>query len=110
MNLGRVHVWERNPDAPLGGRAVCRIVPLPNLDADGARLSGGYVRVRNAAWLNEPRAGGEGVVPTPLGNARPNDAGDFLFEHGRGGPRVDSTHCAAPSTDDATSRRRASAR
>jgi len=89
VNLGRVHVWERDPEAPLGGRVSCRVVPLQNLDAGGGRLSGKWVRVRNAGWLNEPRPDGEGVEPTPLEDARPNEAGDFLFDHGRGGPRVD---------------------
>lgn len=89
MNLGRVHAWERDLDAPLGGRVVCRVVVLPNLDPDHARLSGRHVQVRNAGWLNEPRPGGDGVEPTPLLDARPDGSGDFLFEHGRGGPRVD---------------------
>src|SRR6267378_2838667 len=89
MNRGRVHVWERDSDSPLGGRVVCRIVPLSHLDAGGAHLSGKHARVRNAGWLNLPRADGEGVEPTPLGDVRADESGDFLFEHGRGGPRVD---------------------
>src|SRR6267378_2373723 len=89
MNRGRVHIWVRDRGEPLGGRVVTSIVPLERLDADGVQLSGRYVRVHNAGWLNEPRPDGGGVVPTPLGNARPDEHGDFLFEHGRGGPRVD---------------------
>src|SRR6266850_1012229 len=88
MNLGRVHVWVRDRDAPLGGRVASLEMPLQRLDA-GGRLSGRYVRVRNAGWLNQPNADGHGVTPTPLGDARPDVNGDFLFAHGRGGPRVD---------------------
>ncbi len=89
MNLGRVHVWQRDRELPLGGRVVTRVVPLRNLDPDRGALSGKYVRVRNAGWLNEPRSDGAGVEPAPLGDARPDGRGDFLFEPSRGGPRVD---------------------
>src|SRR5262249_5623445 len=53
------------------------------------RLSGRYVRVHNAGWINTPSPQNTGVVATPLGDARPDAAGDFVFEHGRGGTRVD---------------------
>ena len=88
MNLGRVHVWVHDPEAPLGGRVETRVEPLAHLDGDG-RLAGKFVRVRNAGWVNEPLADGPGHEPRPLGDAVADANGDFLFEHGRGGPRVD---------------------
>lgn len=88
MSVGRVHTWARDRNAPLGGHVVTRVAPLQHLDASGG-LSGRYVRVRNAGWLNGPPACGSGVVPTPLGDARGDAYGDFLFDHGRGGPRLD---------------------
>ena len=88
MPSGRVHTWMRDRAAPLGGRIVTRIVPLPHLDGSGG-LSGRYVRVHNAGWLNEPHASGSGSIPVPLGDARADANGDFLFDPARGGPRVD---------------------
>ncbi len=86
MSLGRVHLWQPDVSSPLGGRILLERVPLPNLDAiEPVRLSGHYVRVRNASVL-------DGL---PLGDARPDPDGDFLFDPARGGRRVDRT----PSPD-----------
>src|SRR5262249_4696319 len=89
MNLRRGHVLVRDPGVPLGGKVVTPVLPLERLDEGAGRLSGQFVRVHNAAWLNEPGRDGEAVEPAPVGDARPDDHGDFLFDHGRGGPRVD---------------------
>jgi poly-gamma-glutamate capsule biosynthesis protein CapA/YwtB (metallophosphatase superfamily) len=90
MNLGRVYIWLRDPSHPLHGRVNKEVVPLQNLEPDAASndgLCGRYVRVRNAGWVNEGANGS--VRPVPLGNARADANGDFLYEPGRGGTRVD---------------------
>src|SRR5262245_39738512 len=89
MSRGRVYVWEPSP--PAGGRLATEILPLERLDAEGPgrnRLWGRFVRVRNAAVLNEPGEAGE-VRAVPLGDAPPDERGDFLFEPRRGGCRLD---------------------
>ena|GEM_PF-496549 len=92
MNCGHVYVWLPDPSNPLGGRVIRDHVPLLYLDTDGegkGRLWGRYVRVRNAGTLSEPDATSGGIRPVPIGNAQPNSDGDFLFEPGRGGGRID---------------------
>jgi hypothetical protein len=97
MNQGRVYLWQPDRRLPLGGRAAVAIVPLPNLDAavagvsgagGVARLRGGNVIVRNAGAVNVP-VGDGGLIATALGDAAPDAGGDFLFEPGRGGGRID---------------------
>ena len=94
MNRGRVHLWTPEASSPLGGRVRTGIVPLPRLDLEGpgqGRLWGRHVRVRNAGVLNLP-CDGNGSV----GDARPNEEGDFLFDPEDGGPRVDRTRVPDP--------------
>ena len=88
MNRGRVYVWLPDSAHPLGGRVTKEVVPLSNLDLEGAgqgRLWGRYLRVRNAGWVNEADPLTGQIRPTPLGDAQPDAKGDFLFEPGRGG-------------------------
>src|SRR5215831_9015406 len=92
MNCGRVYHWNRDPNHPLHGRVTKEIVPLSNLDTEGegkGRLWGRHVRVRNAGWVNaaDPLTGK--IRPVALGDAQPDSQGDFLYEPGRGGSRVD---------------------
>ena len=97
--LGRVYVWTPDPDRSLGGYVTASIVPLPNLQpssGEGAqRLRGRYVRVRNGGAVNEPDASG-GVRAVPIGDAQPDAEGNFIFEHFRGGGRMDLAVLAAP--------------
>src|SRR5262249_13447004 len=82
---GRVHLW-------VSDRVVTRVVPLERLDEGGpgpARLWGRFVRVRNASIVNEPGARPGEFVPVAIGDARPDERGDFLFEPQRGGARID---------------------
>jgi hypothetical protein len=51
------------------------------------------VRVRNGGEINEPAAEG-GTRIIPIGDAMPNAEGDFLFEPGRGGGRIDKVNGA----------------
>ncbi len=73
------------------------IVPLFRLDSEGeGRLWGRHVRVRNAGVVNEPGEPGEPARPVPVGDARPDAEGHFLFEPGRGGGRIDKVAVAEP--------------
>lgn len=96
---GRVYTWIRDPANPLGGRITLSDVPLPHLDeAQGGKphLSGQYVRVRNAGAVNEPGLTNGNVRAVPIGDAQPNSDGNFVFEPGRGGGRMDKVLLAAP--------------
>lgn len=96
MSYGRVYLGVPDAVHPLGYRVTAAVVPLQHLDpaTDGQpRLSGRYARVHNGGWINVPSSTTEASHPTPtaepLGDAQPNAAGDFLFEPGRGGGRLD---------------------
>ena len=98
MNCGRVYGWFPDPAHPLNGRVSKEVVPLSNLDTEGegkGRLWGRYVRVRNAGWVNEADPLTGKIRPAPLGDAEPDANGDFLFEPGRGGGRIDKVALAA---------------
>ncbi len=89
---GRVHVWTADPNSKLGGRISTELVALARLDADGEgrnRLWGRFVRVRNAAVVNQIDAASGTVHPVALGDARADEHGDFDFDPSRGGARVD---------------------
>ncbi len=104
MNQGRVYLWTNPAAHPLGGSVRMASVPLPRLEADGRetpRLVGRFVRVRNAGVVHQPEPGGTGPRAVPIGDAQPNQAGDFLFEPQDGGERVDQGECL-----DATVRQR----
>lgn len=99
MSLGRVYCWVPDADHPLHGRVAKEIVSLARLDTDGegqGYLRGRHVRVRNAGMVNEPDRVSGGVRPVRLGDASPDSAGDFFFEPGRGGGRIDKVTLAEP--------------
>jgi hypothetical protein len=92
MNRGHVYDWVPDPALPSHGRIRIETVALEQLvdAAEGqGRLWGKFVRVRNASWVKEQDARTGKIRPVPLGDAQPDVNGDFLFDHGRGGPRVD---------------------
>ena len=91
MTLGRVYVWTSDTTDPVGGRLLCETAQLMRLDEDGpgARLSGRYVRVRNASTRPASLCGGEWPEAIVMGDAAPDPDGNFFFEPSRGGARVD---------------------
>jgi Fungalysin metallopeptidase (M36) len=99
MSRGLVYLWSAEPARGLYGRLTASVVPLSHLD-DGTkasgRLSGRFVCVRNAGAVYEPGPLAKDERATPLGDARPNAAGNFLFEPGRGGGRIDKAKLAKP--------------
>lgn len=82
---GRVYAWTPDPAASCSGSLRADVVPLLRLDAGAARLHGRHVRVRNAGSVVDPASGERRL----LGDALPDAHGDFLFEPGRGGGRMD---------------------
>lgn len=96
---GQVYIWTPAPTSLLGGRVSKAVVPLFRLDTDGegkGRLWSRYVRVRNGGAVNELDPVTENVRAVPIGDARPNADGDFLFEPGRGGGRIDKVVLSEP--------------
>lgn len=99
MPLGRVYLWTRDPDRPLGGSIAAGLAPLVRLeegDPDGGWLQGRYVHVKNAGWVNAPDPLAKLPRAVPIGNGRPDEHGDFVFEQGRGGGRMDKVELADP--------------
>jgi hypothetical protein len=97
---GRVYVWTPDPTSALYGRVTETVVPLLRLDTDGegnGRLWSRHVRVRNGGAVHEP----DSATGIPIGDARPNAAGDFLFEPGRGGGRMDKLALAGVTSGQA---------
>lgn len=92
---GRVYLWEPDRRRPLGGALRLALAPLPRLAGSGEALVGTHVAVRNAAVIHVPGDGGT-LEPWPLGSATPDASGDFVFDPGRGGGRLDK----GPGTPD----------
>src|SRR5262249_22145342 len=100
MSRGRIYEWTPASEHPLGGEVRLVTRPLPRLDAtreEPSRLSGRYVQVRNAGLLPETGLDGGPRRALPIGNARPDGHGDFLFEPGRGGGRMDKVEIPDPA-------------
>jgi poly-gamma-glutamate capsule biosynthesis protein CapA/YwtB (metallophosphatase superfamily) len=96
MSNGRVYVWTPDSSEMLGGRVEKAVVPLPGLTADATgkpRLSGCLVCMRNGGWVNVPDSEG-GIRAVPIGDAQPDEQGNFCFEPGRGGGRMDKVTLA----------------
>lgn len=97
MNRGNVYVFIPDPAHPLGGWVERQVATLARLDpTTPGRLWGCHVRVRNAGWVNEPDPVTGRARPVPIGDARPDADGDFLFEPGHGGGRMDKIALAEP--------------
>src|SRR5258708_38521918 len=96
MSKGRVYLWTRDSHELLGGHVEKEVVPIPGLTADAAgtpHLSGRLVAVRNGGWVNIPDPEG-GIRGVPIGDAQPDDRGNFCFEPGRGRRRMDKVTLA----------------
>lgn len=93
MNLGRVYLpADQQPGDVYGGRIAIAEAPLPHLDPaprGELRLSGRYARVRQAGEIMEPDGTADGWRAVSIGDARPDSHGDFIFDPGRGGGRID---------------------
>src|ERR1700736_4284363 len=95
MAYGRVYVWIPDPRSTLGGHVTVSSVPLPRLDTSiegRSRLWGRHVRVRNGGEISAPFASKPGSRIVPISDALPNVDGDFIFEPGRGGGRIDKVN------------------
>jgi len=104
LTCGRVYLWIPDPRSSLGGHVTVSRVPLPRLDSwvEGcSRLWGRHVRVRNAGEVNAPLASKTGSPIEPIGDALPNADGDFIFEPGRGGGRIDKVNWDGASASPA---------
>jgi hypothetical protein len=92
MNLGSVYLWQPDSNLASGGSVVRAVVPLLRLSGapeGGTHLAGRHVIVRNAGELNHRDEARGGVVRVPISDAQPDANGDFVFDPGRGGPRMD---------------------
>src|SRR5262249_11862709 len=92
MHQGRVYQWWPDAGRPLGGYLSKELVPLPDLtaDTDGRiRLANRLVRVVNGGKVNVVDPASGEIRCLPIGDAQPDSNGDFLFEAGRGGGRMD---------------------
>jgi poly-gamma-glutamate capsule biosynthesis protein CapA/YwtB (metallophosphatase superfamily) len=101
MSNGRVYLWTPDSRELLGGHVEKADVPLPGLAADAAgkpRLSGRLVSVRNGGWVNVPDSE-DGIRAVPIGDAQPDDQGNFSFEPGRGGGRMDTDKVTLAGSD-----------
>ena len=81
------------------GHLTANVESLHHLDVrarDAGGLSGRFVCVRNGGAVYEPDPVTKSERAIPLGDARPDTAGDFLFEPGRGGGRIDKVRLAEP--------------
>ena len=99
MSRGRVYLWNQDPVGGLYGRLTASVEPMSNLQVGAGNresLSGPSVTVRNAGAVYEPDSSGSGARIVPLGDAQPDAVGDFLFEPGRGGGRMDKIILAEP--------------
>lgn len=93
--LGKLYLWIPNRRDTFRGRVIAASMPLQRLDtcAEGrGRLWGKFVRVRNGGEINEPLPSGNGSCIVPIGDAVPNVDGNFIFEPGRGGGRIDKVN------------------
>src|SRR5216684_907685 len=99
MSRGRVYLWSNEAPRGLPGHLTASVEPLPHLDPGtetSGRLSGRFVSVRNAGAVYEPDPITKQVQAVPLGDAGPDTAGNFIFEPGRGGGRIDKVRLAEP--------------
>ena len=99
MSKGRVYLWAADSSRGLYGHLTASVESLHHLDVrarDAGGLPGRFVCVRNGGAVYEPDPVTKSERAIPFGDARPDTAGDFLFEPGRGGGRIDKVRLAEP--------------
>jgi len=99
VSKGRVYLWTDAFGRGLYGHLTASVESLHHLAVstrDASSLSGRFVSVRNGGAVYEPDPATSVVRAVPLGDARPDSAGDFLFVPGRGGGRIDKIRFAEP--------------
>jgi hypothetical protein len=99
VSKGRVYLWTDDSGRGLYGHLTASVESLHHLDVstrDASSLSGRFVCVRNGGAVYEPDPVTNDVRAVPLGDARPDSAGDFLFVPGRGGGRIDKIRTTEP--------------
>jgi len=97
VSKGRVYLWTDAPGRGLYGHLTASVESLRHLDEsarDGGGLSGRFVCVRNGGAVYVPDRVTNSEFTVTLGDARPDAGGDFLFEPGRGGGRIDKVRIA----------------
>lgn len=97
MAFGKVYLWEPCESEFTGGRVRAEIVQLPYLDPSpgtSGGLSGRFADVVNVGQFYDLDNSGAFVAPRWIGNARPNVDGDFVYEPGIGGGRLDKKEVA----------------
>ena len=94
MDYGRVYLWTSDPSTSEYGRLTTGVELLPRLmpaSNSAKTLSGKYVRVSNGTEVYDTCPTTGAAIARHIGDATPNSEGDFLFEPGRGGGRLDKT-------------------
>lgn len=96
MSRGRVYRWKPDPGTALGGSLELADVELAGLLPGARTLEGQRVWVRNDGSVNQRGLYYQVPRLAAIGNAKPDANGDFLFDPGRGGGRVDKIDNPAP--------------
>jgi hypothetical protein len=92
LRRGQVYMWVEDPKRPAGRRVERAVVELPRLEMhNGTALTGRYVTVHNGGTVTASADEFGTMQTVDIGDARPNADGDFLFEPGKGGGRLDLT-------------------
>lgn len=89
--LGQVYLWTPDPSNQLGGFITKETVPLTDMNDSPTHstfLENRFVSVENAGMVNIPTEDG-GFLSVPMGNAIPDENGNFIFEPYNGGGRMD---------------------
>ncbi|WP_050425794.1 CapA family protein [Bradyrhizobium tropiciagri] len=92
MNRGLVYEWTPNANLPLGGSIAKRMVDLGALKLNGLgrpQLRNDLIEVRNGGRRYRCDSQAGTYEDVAIGNAEPDCNGDFVFEAGKGGGRLD---------------------
>ncbi|GEM_PF-260104 len=93
-STGRVYEWQPDPESRWGGSIALVERELGHLDSGANGLRGRFVRVMNRGVINAPDPTAGRPVPTPIGDAQPDSQGNYIFEPGHGGGRIDKVELA----------------
>lgn len=99
MSQGRVYVWTTEKEGSFGRGIEKAIVPLQGIATEIAgqiRLESSLLRVRNGGSVNVLNSSTNTIRAIPIGDAEADHDGNFLFEPGRGGGRIDKVLLAQP--------------